>query len=343
MSRKENEAYAKRIVQFYKINGGLSNCDAKKITCRHFMVEGTHRQVILRIINRFNERGSIEYLKMSGRKPFRSTESVRKIIQKDPEISVKEGAKKAGMPSSTYQFIKKYKLGINGYVKESVPKYSDDQKARAKNACCKLYRKIIPSGGGKIIIMDDETYVHLDPKQVPGRKYYHSKTKIGVADNVRFKHKQKFPKKFIVWQAIDQFGNVSEPYISEGTINGDTYLNECLIKRLLPFIHKHHNLNNILFWPDLATAHYHRSVQSWLHSQNINFVKKGENAPNVPQARPIERYWAECKKEYSKRKVGPKTLIGFRRIWKNLSVKVAQKVAKTIMNSLRLKLRAIGY
>jgi hypothetical protein len=113
---------------------------------------------------------------MSGRKPFRSTESVRKIIQKDPEISVKEGVKKAGMPSSTYKFIKKYKLGISGYVKELVPKYSDDQKAGAKNACYKLYHKIIPSGGGKIIIMADETYVNLDPKQVPGRKYYHSKS-----------------------------------------------------------------------------------------------------------------------------------------------------------------------
>ncbi|CAF5166545.1 unnamed protein product, partial [Rotaria magnacalcarata] len=30
----------------------------------------------------------------------------------------------------------------------------------------------------------------------------------------------------------------------------------------------------------------------WLHEQNIKFVPKQDNPPNVPQARPIEDFWS---------------------------------------------------
>ena len=43
----------------------------------------------------------------------------------------------------------------------------------------------------------------------------------------------------MVWQALDQFGNVSEAYIRAGTMRSDEYLRECLEKRLIPFIEKY--------------------------------------------------------------------------------------------------------
>ena len=60
----------------------------------------------------------------------------------------------------------------------------------------------------------------------------------------------------MVWQTID--GNVlfSESFILGGTMNADLYLNGCLGKRLIPFIKKNYPDNKILFWHDLATAHY---------------------------------------------------------------------------------------
>ncbi len=94
----------------------------------------------------------------------------------------------------------------------------------------------------------------------------------------------------LVWQAIDQFGNTSEPYISERTMNGKIYLEECLKKRLIPFLEQYHKKRKILFWPDLATCHYRQDVIQWMNCQNFEFVKRDENAPNVPQVRPIERY-----------------------------------------------------
>ena len=82
-----------------------------------------------------------------------------------------------------------------------------------------------------------------------------------------------------------------------------TYVNECLIKRLIPFITKHHDVNNVLFWPDMATIHYVQIAIDYLKSQNVHYVHKLENALNVPQARGIERFWSLCKAAYSTRKV----------------------------------------
>lgn len=137
------------------------------------------------------------------------------------------------------------------------------------------------------MIMDDETYVPQDPSEIPGKQFYSEKPGCPVPDTEKFKSKTLFAQKILVWQAIDQHGNVSEPFISTGTINGDVYLKECLMKRLLPFINDHHNVEDILFWPDMAQAHYATKVTDWLRSENIDFVGHKENTTNFPAGREV--------------------------------------------------------
>ncbi len=107
-------------------------------------------------------------------------------------------------------------------------------------------------------------------------------------DEVKYIGKEKFPTKILVWVAISERG-VSEPLIRPSkavAINQETYLEECLVQRLLPFIEKHHDDGNYIFWPELASSHYAKQVVSWME-ENVNFVSKDLNPPNVPQARPI--------------------------------------------------------
>jgi hypothetical protein len=125
-------------------------------------------------------------------------------------------------------------------------------------------------------------------------------------------------------------------------MNEKFYLEECLKKRLIPFLEEYHKKRKIVFWPDLATCHYQKDVIQWMNCQNFEFVKKGENAPNVPQVRLIEGYWAECKKELKDRKSLPKNLNGFKRIWSNISKYVANKCAQNLMQGLKRKLRAVA-
>ena len=67
------------------------------------------------------------------------------------------------------------------------------------------------------------------------------------------------------------------------------------MKRLVPFIEKHHFDRNYIFWHDLTSVYYAKDALAVLHSKNIHFVKKDVNPPNVPQLRPIETFWAHLK------------------------------------------------
>jgi hypothetical protein len=98
--------------------------------------------------------------------------------------------------------------------------------------------------------------------------------------------------------ACDIDKGVSKIFIrpSGVAVNQEVYLNEC-IKRLVPFINQHHKEDNYVFWPDLASSHYAKSVTDWLKQNNIPFVPKAMNPANVPEARPIEDYWAILKRE----------------------------------------------
>ena len=63
----------------------------------------------------------------------------------------------------------------------------------------------------------------------------------------------------------------------------------------MPFITKYHSDNNYMFWPDLASSHYAKTVLNYLRAKNVNFVKKDQNPPNVPECRPIENFWGILK------------------------------------------------
>ncbi|CAH1104439.1 unnamed protein product [Psylliodes chrysocephalus] len=45
-----------------------------------------------------------------------------------------------------------------------------------------------------------------------------------------------------------------------------------------------------MFWLDLASCHYARQTKDWLVANNIPFVPKEDNPPNIPQARSIEEF-----------------------------------------------------
>ena len=200
---------------------------------------------------------------------------LRKLSKKVEKLSVKKWfsirkiARTLKIGKSTVQDIKE-KNGIRPHKCLTAPKYTKNKLKRAKTNCRKTYENSL----NKILIFDDESYVMCDPKNTPGPKYYNFIDKSSVPDAMRFKTKEKFPKRYLVWQAIDEKGNVSEPYVKYGTLNSEEYRVECLEKRLLPFIQRYHKIEDILFCPELASIHYEKRVQNWLKTTGINYVKR---------------------------------------------------------------------
>lgn len=336
MKRAQYELFAKRVIQYYE-------CHGQKDTIHHFTQEGARRTSLYRIIKRFEETEEQNFKSLPGRPRVVSTprnlNKVKRVFEQTPSISVRAVADKLRLSKSSVSRIKRHDLNMKAYAKLSAPKYIKDQEVRAKKGCRKVYAKTLK----KILIIDDETYVPVDPSDVPGKQYFHSTTRDAVDYKQRVLPKAKFFNKYLVWQAIDQNGNISEPYICTGSMNSKVYLKECIIKRLIPFINKHHRQEDVVFWPDMATCHYASEVTQYLESTKIEYILKRNNAPNVPQARGIEMFWALCKKEYKKRTDKPKSLTAFKHRWTRLAKNVATKSGKAVMRRAAINLRKIGY
>ncbi|CAF0806865.1 unnamed protein product [Rotaria sordida] len=167
---------------------------------------------------------------------------------------------------------------------------SEEQEKQAKKNCGKLYRKVLT---GCEIIMDDEKYFTLSGNNVSCNRYFYSTNPATTPPNIKFRKKAKFEPKVMIWMAISTKG-IFDVYVHKSKLGVDqkTYLQECINKRLIPFIDKYHYDGNYLFWPDLASSHYSKVVQERLNQKNIPFISRNDNPPNVPQGRPIERVWS---------------------------------------------------
>lgn len=338
MARILREALAERIIIYYKTQAVFD----KLATYIHFREEGIPKRTIYNAMARFDKTGESKYKKVGGsvRSEInkRKIKTIGRIYKKNPSSKVRLVAKKVRLPVSTTQFLKKKVLNIKAYSKQSQPKYIKDQKKRAKTGCLKIYKKVIR----KMLIIDDETYMPFDPQDVPGKTFFHASNPEDVNYSEKVKPKAKFTKKYMIWLAIAENGQISEPFITDQKMDGDMYFRECIQARLIPFLSKF-EINNILFWPDMATVHYTKNTTDELKAQKINFVEKTENAPNVPQARGIERYWALCKMEYARRSKPPKSLQGFKRIMGRILREVAEKSGIAVMTRARKNLIKIGY
>lgn len=314
----------------------------RKKTRQHFLAEGMHRTTINRILDRYEERGNADFKKKIGRPAILGSpqlvKSLKDAITKNPNVSNRCMATKLGISEFYVRYIKAKKLGFKTYKAQSAPKYNEGQKSRAKTNCRKIGEKMLKQSTTKMIVMDDETYCPIDPESINGVKYYSCANKKNVQAKYKFKSKEKFPQKYLIWLALDETGKVSKPFITTKTLNSKLYLKECIMKRLIPFIEN----KDVLFWPDMATSHYAKIVTDALREQKVDFVEKKDNAPNVPQARPIERFWALIKKEYSKRQKLPKNFRGFAQVMRGIIKRVAETSGEALMASCRKKLRSIG-
>ena len=146
------------------------------------------------------------------------------------------------------------------------------------------------------LIMDDEKYFLLQDQSTPTHRGFYMSDKRTTAPQVKFKRIQKFEAKILVWIAISEKA-ISKPFFSKQkqAASQTTYLNRCIIARLIPFIKSHHNKENVLFWPDLASSHYGHDVLQYLNQNDVQFLDKEFNPQNCPQAHPIETLWSVLK------------------------------------------------
>lgn len=141
----------------------------------------------------------------------------------------------------------------------------------------------------------------------------------------------------------DIFSGVSNIYIhrSKQGVTQETYLNECIKKRLLPFITKYHSDGDCLFWPDLASAHYWNIVQEHLTEKNIRCVSYVDNPLNVPQARPIELLWSILERKIYENNWEARDIDHLAQRIRKKVKELDRQMLQNMVESVRKKLRAL--
>lgn len=257
-----------------------------------------------------------------------------RTIRKNRSMSERDIAKKNSTSQSMVRRAKQ-RAGMKTRKKSKVPKTSAKQRATIKKRSRKLYDFL--GTRNFHLVLDDETYVKTDFLTLPGDQYYTTAEGEVLPDSETTIGMEKFGSKYLVWQAICQCGDRSQAFVTTGTINKTIYINECLKKRLVPFVKKHSS--STLFWPDLATSHYAGDTIKFLERNAVQIVPKDINPPNVPQCRPIERYWALVKGILRKTGKTARDKKDFLAKWNAACKKVTKDTVARLMEGIRQKLR----
>lgn len=314
----------------------------KRDVVKHFLVENIPRQTIYNTISRWEKGLPCEDKPRSGRPSNLSSEDLKKLKKSTENrvgVSQRKLAKKFSVSQMCISRTLK-KLDLKYRKRQRAPKYTEKQLDQIPKKCRKLRRDFADTQ--TFIIMDDEKYFGFSGHDMPGNAGYYTTDHESTPNDVRFKSKEKFPPKVLVWLALSEKG-ISQPFVNTvkgPAIDGNTYIKKCL-KKLIPFIEKYHQGDQYIFWPDLASSHYAKDTLKWLTDQEIPFVPKEANPPNVPQARPIENFWGIlADKVYDggwEAKSGPQLSRRIKQKIKEIDLSIVQ----AMMTKVRTKLRKI--
>lgn len=298
-----------------------------------------HKSLVCRVLKKYVQTLSIKVAPGRGRKTGpadkKIAQKVLKSLKQNPGLSDGDRAKIFGTSSS---YIRKLRLkyGYMSYHAIKHPNRSDKQNFEAIKRARKLYVNVLTKSE-KCVLMDDETYVKRDFRQLPGKKFYVSTIRGNVSSKFKFVCQDKFAKKFMIWQALCTCGIKSRVFVTSSTMTAEICKNECLQKRILPIIRSHKS--HVYFWPDLASCHYAGSTMEWYRVNKVDVIANDMNPPNCPALRPIEKYWAIVKRILKKNGGATNTVEQMRNKWNLHARKVTVEGVRKLMGSINTQVR----
>jgi hypothetical protein len=286
----------------------------RKHILSHFQARGWNRVTIYKYWAMTEEHGNLDDRRKFNHRPVKingkALSALKRTIDHTDNRNQRGLAERFKVNQSTVSRTLANCTSIKYRPKQTCPKYKDGQEEEVKRKAGLLYRHVLLPNKEKFLIMDDESYITMNGNVTHGRKGYYSSCPSQTPTSIKYSPQGKFPAKIGWWVAISDFG-VSEAFIwHQGlAINSDKYISECIQERLVPFIDANVNRASCIFWPDMAPAHYAKKTQTELKNLQLELVPRQFNPPNLPQARPIERFHSHVKAKVFANGFMPKSVL----------------------------------
>ena len=268
-------------------------------TCKYFLKLGISKATTYRVMEKMDKGDSLARKAGSGRKTSKMTsrkvKALKRYMKENLGTSQRKTALKFGVSIAYVNKLVRTKTRLSYKHQKRVPCATEKHKKKQnKERCSRLRRNQMKAKNKVKIIVDDESLFSFKGNNQPGNKGFYSDDIGGTGDGVRYASVGKFTPKFMVWVAFSEHA-ISQPFfLQRGAMDADTYRTKCLPK-LQKFIHENYRGQKVIFWPDLAPAHYQKDVLKTMAEMEIPVVAKADNPPATPQIRPIERLWALLK------------------------------------------------
>ena len=282
------------VAEFVQLNPDLG----KSAVVRHFAKHNVSRATVYRICSLVEHNKSLERKPGSGKKatkmPPRKVKQLLNSANETIGVSTRKLAHKYGIsPSYSHKLLQNSKLQYR--LRQTIPAATEKQKATQHSRLLSMERTILNAENPKFVL-DDETYFTFAHDGLAENKGFYTANFEEAPYGVKFRPKQKFATRLLMWIAVSEKG-ISPPFFLErpNSINAQIYITECIMKRLVPFLNSKFPHGDYIFWPDLASAHYATDTLNILEANQITFVPKKSNPPNVPQLRPIEDFFGQLK------------------------------------------------
>jgi transposase len=154
------------------------------------------KSTVTNVLKVFGERLSTARKPGSGSNRNRdmaaTTKKVAAKYKRNPNLSIRDAAGKLNVSHTTVQRAKK-RAGLSTFKKVKVANRDYKQNMSAKQRSRKLYLNLLTKFD--CVVMDDETYVKADFKQLPGQEFYTASGKGMLAEIFKTIKLSKFPKK----------------------------------------------------------------------------------------------------------------------------------------------------
>lgn len=249
------------------------------------------------VLKNIQVNGTIDRKAGSGRPTTLNNPRVRSKLLRETVGRVAKSYRALGRElGAHHKTVKKHleSEGVKRKARKKRPKTSPKQVKTQKVRLNKLRHKIRKCDNVEFI-MDDESYFTIDGNEWQENSYYDD-GRVEINDETRYVSAAKYPQKVLVWLAISSKGMSKPLFLPRGlAVDKETYSTMCL-PQVKAFIRKYHQNDNVLFWPDLASAHYAGYTLEKMKKLKIPYMDKNLNPPNVPQIRPIEDLWAIIKR-----------------------------------------------
>lgn len=328
MERSKRE----KLVALFEVKPTISNKEAAELV-------GVHRNTVSKVRKQFQQSTSTLICKRqegSGRKVNKkNVERVVRSIKNNPGTSDRDRARRLGIPRTTVQRYRS-NAGYRAYTAKKRPNRDEKKSKVSKTRARRLYTNILTKFKGCLLI-DDETYVKADFRQIPGQKFYYSKIRGDVPKKYKAILIDKYAKKYMIWQGLCTCGLKTAAYVTNANMTSNLYQKECLEKIVLPFIDEHKG--PLKFWPDLASCHYSNSTLNFYKENKMDVIPKNHNPPNTPELRPIERYWAIIKQKLFKYGGSIRTPQELFQKWNKFAATMTKASVQDLMRSVTKKTR----